>query len=73
MGFPFLANPLDSVGGGIDRMGWQTDEPRQLSHQNDVHTLLVVGEDSDSLDGGFSSSQRLFFFQLILFEYNKIK
>jgi len=26
--FPFLARPLDSVGGGIDRMGWQTDEPR---------------------------------------------
>ena len=44
--FPFLARPLDSVGGGIDHMRWQTDEPRQLSHQNDVHTLffLVVGE-----------------------------
>ena len=56
--FPFLARPLDSVGGGIDRMGWQnvgggidhmrwqTDEPRLLSHQNDVHTLffLVVEE-----------------------------
>ena len=26
--FPFLARPLDSVGGGIDRMEWQTDEPR---------------------------------------------
>ena len=44
--FSFLARPLDSVGGGIDRMGWQTDEPRQLSHQNGVHTLffLVVGD-----------------------------
>ena len=44
--FPFLARPLDSVGGGINRMGWQMDEPRQLSHQNGVHTLffLVVGD-----------------------------
>jgi len=44
--FPFLARPLNSVGGGIDRMGWQTDEPMQLSHQNGVHTLffLVVGD-----------------------------
>ena len=44
--FPFLARPLDSVGGGIDRMGWQTDEPRQLSQQNDVYTLffLLVGD-----------------------------
>ena len=46
MGFPFLARLLDSMGGGIDRMGWQTDEPRQLSYQNSVHTLffLVVGD-----------------------------
>ena len=38
--------PWLSHGGGIDRMGWQMDEPRQLSHQNDVHTLffLVVEE-----------------------------
>jgi len=45
--FPFLARPLDSVGGGIDRMGWQTDEAKQLSYQNDVHTLfflVVVGD-----------------------------
>ena len=44
--FPFLARPLDSVGGGIDRMGWQMDEPRQLSHQNGAYTLffLVAGE-----------------------------
>ena len=44
--FPFLARPLDSVGGGIDRMGWQMDEPRQLSQQNGVHTLLflVIGD-----------------------------
>ena len=44
--FPFLARLLGSVGGGIDRMGWQTDEPRQLSHKNGVHILffLVVGD-----------------------------
>ena len=44
--FPFLARPLDSVGGGIDHIGWQTDEPRQLLDQNGVHTLffLVVGD-----------------------------
>ena len=44
--FPFLARLLGSVGGGIDRMGWQTDEPRQLSYRNDIHTLffLVVGD-----------------------------
>ena len=35
-----------SHGGVIDRMGWQTNEPSQFSHQNDVHTLffLVVGD-----------------------------
>ena len=44
--FPFLARPLNNMGGGIDRIEWQTDEPRQLSHQNAVHTLffLVAGD-----------------------------
>ena len=45
---PFLFSfaPLNSVEGGIDRMEWQANEPRQLSHQNGVHTLffLVVGD-----------------------------
>ena len=50
--FSFLADPLDSVGGRINRMGWQTDEPRQLSHQNGVHTqstqIFVPNQDDIS-------------------------